>query len=135
MCLLAGGLWCSSESGTTDSEALGCQPYDQYIYHLLGGEQEAEAVASLPDLSTIQKVQKTGTDDVNVTGNDLASNVALLPAIQCSLVQRSAGETHGTRTDGGKKAVSNTPERIRTSNLRFRRPMLYPFELQAQMLT
>ena len=31
-----------------------------------------------------------------------------------------------------KKRVS-TPERIRTSNLRFRRPMLYPIELQVRI--
>src|SRR5436309_1614869 len=28
--------------------------------------------------------------------------------------------------------LGNTPERIRTSNLRFRRPMLYPIELRVQ---
>ena len=31
-----------------------------------------------------------------------------------------------------KKRVS-TPERVRTSNLRFRRPMLYPIELQVHI--
>ena len=30
------------------------------------------------------------------------------------------------------RGLPNTPERARTPNLRFRRPMLYPFELQAQ---
>ena len=30
---------------------------------------------------------------------------------------------------------SNTPQRIRTSNLRFRRPMLYPIELGVQLRT
>jgi hypothetical protein len=29
-------------------------------------------------------------------------------------------------------AGANTPERIRTSNLRFRRPMLYPIELRVR---
>ncbi len=31
-------------------------------------------------------------------------------------------------------AAGNTPERIRTSNLRFRRPMLYPIELRVQVV-
>ncbi len=31
----------------------------------------------------------------------------------------------------GKSAFLTTPQRIRTSNLRFRRPMLYPIELAA----
>ena len=29
--------------------------------------------------------------------------------------------------------IANTPERIRTSNLRFRRPMLYPVELRVRL--
>ena len=31
-----------------------------------------------------------------------------------------------------RRPLDNTPERIRTSNLRFRRPMLYPIELRVQ---
>ena len=43
------------------------------------------------------------------------------------------GEDAGTEKleKGGKSGFLNAPERIRTSNLRFRRPTLYPIELQA----
>jgi len=100
--------------------------------HLLGGDL-AKAVASLPDLSAnVQERKATGTDDVTVTGNDLASNLAFLPATQCTSMQRSVNDNP---TGGIKNRVSTTPGRIRTSNLRFRRPMLYPIELQAQLLS
>ncbi len=35
----------------------------------------------------------------------------------------------------GRRNMSSTPERIRTSNLRFRRPMLYPIELRVRVST
>ena len=35
-------------------------------------------------------------------------------------------------SDDIENAASSTPERARTPNLRFRRPTLYPIELQAQ---
>jgi PemK-like, MazF-like toxin of type II toxin-antitoxin system len=31
------------------------------------------------------------------------------------------------------RSIFNTPERVRTSNLRFRRPMLYPIELRVRV--
>ncbi len=57
------------------------------------------------------------------------------------------GSTLGTSTDRNSlempgldaarrelpDAVGNTPERVRTSNLRFRRPMLYPIELRVRV--
>jgi integrase len=98
--------------------------------HLLGGKQEAEAVACLPDLSAIQQEQRaTGTDAANVTQNDLASYLAFLPATQCNSMQRSA---IATPTNGSKNAVLTTPGRIRTCDLRFRKPTLYPTELRAR---
>ena len=45
-------------------------------------------------------------------------------------------ETGGLDSSGRKAEGldGNTPERIRTSNLRFRRPMLYPIELRVRAI-
>ena len=101
--------------------------------HVLRG-QEHEAVAKLPDLSSpdAQSQRATGTDGQGVTRDfDLAENLAFSGAEVCSSMQSSA-ET--TPTGAIKNGDSNTPERARTPNLRFRRPTLYPIELQAQKL-
>ena len=97
--------------------------------HVLRG-QEHEAVAKLPDLSPgFQSQRATGTDGQGVTRDfDLAENLAFLGAEVCSPMQPSS-ET--APTGAIKNGDSNTPERIRTPNLRFRRPTLYPIELQA----
>ena len=43
--------------------------------------------------------------------------------------QRASKRNGPQRSCGPEKEQANTPQRIRTSNLRFRRPMLYPVEL------
>ena len=99
--------------------------------HTLRG-QEHEAVAKLPDLTApdANSQKATGTDDNSVTGkSDLAENLAFLGAGKCSSMQ---GGAENTPTGAVKNGDCNTPERIRTPNLRFRRPTLYPIELQAR---
>ncbi len=121
--------------------------------------QESDAIASLPDLTKPsrerQQAKQTGTDAVKVipghlskTGQkNLAYNLAFLCGQQCNSVDHygQTGGNSGKSKNAGEcpkstgKAVSatiteekqNTPEGIRTSNLRFRRPMLYPIELRA----
>ena len=105
--------------------------------HLLRG-QEAEAIANLPDLSLpAQETQRaTGTlskgeDTLPKTEGrekNLARFLAAKGAVLCSPMQ--SGEA-GTPIDAAENADSTTPERIRTPNLRFRRPTLCPIELQA----
>ena len=103
--------------------------------HLLHGA-EAEAVRSLPDLSrpAQESQRKTGTDG-DITRchapKNLAENLADLGASSCNRMQSAASNT---RDGDSKNAVSNAPGGARTPNLRFRRPTLYPIELQAQTL-
>ncbi len=101
--------------------------------HVLCG-QEHEAVAKLPDLSIVdvEAQRATGTDGGDVTRHsDLAENLAFSGAGACRPMQSSADTSP---TGDIKNGDSNTPERARTPNLRFRRPTLYPIELQAQQL-
>ena len=127
--------------------------------HTLKG-QESEAIANLPDLSLpSRKSQRaTGTDDVAIDSaykpayKKLAKN-AYFDGLQKSSVgteDRTESPDNGdgntshksfdmnmlgtekapmSPTDIGSK--SNTPDRIRTCDLRFRKPMLYPTELRA----
>ncbi len=99
--------------------------------HTLRG-QEHEAVAKLPDLSAPepQAQRATGTDGRNVTTpSDLASDLAFSSAGKCTQPQGSA---ENTPTGDVENGVCITPGGARTPNLRFRRPTLYPIELQAQ---
>jgi hypothetical protein len=94
--------------------------------HTLAG-QESEAVGKLPDLSLpssqSQKAVKTGTDNTH-----LASYLAFETG-----EHRTKLDTTGqdTRIGDSKNALSNTPGRIRTCDLRIRNPLLCPTELRA----
>jgi len=96
--------------------------------HIFGG-QEAQAVASLPDFSTpstqAQKAVATGTD-----GKDVLVFRLALPSAGHSPTTPSSETVN--RTSAVNNAVSNTPGRIRTCDLRIRNPLLYPTELRAQ---
>ena len=121
--------------------------------HTLRG-QESEAVESLPDLSLPGKQDQkaTGTDDSPV---DSTYKPAYLDGQSLSTIG-SAKEFENKSFNGDvtsdkplqtsqlgieKEPISpndstsnsNAPERIRTSDLRFRKPLLYPTELRAQM--
>ncbi len=126
--------------------------------HIFRG-QESEAVAGLPDLSLPSrgKQKATGTDDLPVdsaykklakkSGFDGIQKESDATNWQSGTERKR--QNHDTRkslksiplgtkkepmssTDTGPK--DTTPERARTPNLRFRRPTLYPIELQAQLL-
>ena len=101
--------------------------------HTLRG-QEAEAVAKLPDLSTPAEAEAqraTGTDGRDVTmSSDLAPRLARTRPIVCNEQQRSAG---ANPTGDIENADSTTPGAIRTHDLRFRKPVLYPTELRAHL--
>jgi integrase len=94
--------------------------------HTLAG-QEAQAVASLPDFSSPSKQAQraTGTD-----GKNLARFLALQDGLDRSGLDYTG---QGDVTGAIDNADSNAPGGIRTCNLRFRRPTLYPIELQAQL--
>ena len=52
----------------------------------------------------------------------------------CNLLETAQlGSDLNDTPPGDIDEQGNTPERTRTSNLRFRRPTLYPIELQAQL--
>ena len=123
--------------------------------HIFRG-QESKAIANLPDLSlpSKQNQKATGTDDLAVDG--AYKKLAKKSDFDCNSMS-SIGfgeEQHKTRCEqnsgnvkplqvaelGTKKermsstgtdSKSTTPEGTRTPNLRFRRPTLYPIELQA----
>lgn len=101
--------------------------------HTLRG-QEAEAVTRLPDLSTSAEAEAqwaTGTDGRDVTmSSDLALRLAPTRPIVCNEQQRSAG---GNPTGDIENGDSTAPGGIRTCDLRFRKPMLYPTELRARL--
>jgi integrase len=101
--------------------------------HTLRG-QTADAVAKLPSLPLAgpEEAKATGTDDQAVgTETDLASGLALSSATEDNVVQASTGTAPAG--DSGS-AVLTAPGRIRTCDLRFRKPMLYPAELRARLL-
>jgi hypothetical protein len=107
----------------------------RYTHTLTG--QEAEAIRSLPNLSApSHETQKaTGTDGKSVqtdASKNLAANLAEFSASKCNGMQSGAVSFPA---DDRKNAVLNTPERTRTSDLRFRKPMLYPAELRAHNKT
>jgi len=90
--------------------------------HTLRG-QEHEAVAKLPDLTTAdaQSQKATGTNGNNVTrASDLAENLAFSGAGLCSPMQSHA---EVTPTGAIENPDSNTPDRIRTCDLRIRNPL------------
>jgi len=95
----------------------------RYTHTLTG--QEAQAIESLPDFSAPSKQAQraTGTD-----GKNLARFLALQDGLDRSGLDYTG---QGDVTGAIKDADSNTPGGIRTCNLRFRRPTLYPIELQA----
>ena len=102
--------------------------------HIFRG-QESEAVNKLPDLSKpsnqAQASKKTGTDDADVTED---KNSAIYLAIQDRKpVYNSLQEVTTKPIFDNENAISNTPGRIRTCDLRFRKPTLYPTELRAQI--
>jgi hypothetical protein len=45
------------------------------------------------------------------------------------------GERNGFPALGARQDRTSTPDTVRTCNLRFRRPMLYPIELRVQSFT
>jgi len=95
----------------------------RYTHTLTG--QEAEAIESLPDFSapSSQAQRATGTD-----GKNLAENLALQGGLDRSGLDCIGQVNH---TSAVNNAVSNTPGRIRTCDLRIRNPLLYPTELRA----
>jgi len=100
--------------------------------HIFRG-QESEAVERLPNLSLpssqAENIKKTGTDNNDVTEDE---NSAIYLAKQGRKTDsNSIQQVTVNPILDNKKGLSNTPERTRTSNLRFRRPTLYPIELQA----
>jgi len=91
--------------------------------HIFRG-QETEAVNKLPDLSKpssqAQASKKTGTDDARVTDE---KNSAIYLAIQDRKpVYNSLQEVTTKPIFDNENAISNTPDKARTCNLRFRRP-------------
>ncbi len=132
----------------------------RYTHIFRGQESEAVAGLpdlSLPSKEA-QKAAATGTDDLPVDGtykpaykklakksdfdcNSMSSigfgegqnqtaceqNSEDVKPLQTAELGIKKEPMSSTDTD----SKSNTPEGIRTSNLRFRRPMLYPIELQA----
>jgi integrase len=129
--------------------------------HIFRG-QESEAVAGLPDLSLpSSKTQKaTGTDELPVDGaykpaykklakNPYFNSAPLSPIGHdgaqekfCnkktteqikSLQMAGLGTEKELMSPNNISEKSNTPDRIRTCDLRFRKPTLYPTELRAQL--
>jgi hypothetical protein len=104
--------------------------------HIFKG-QESEAVKKLPDLSQPSSQthanKKTGTDDVNITQDKNKCAIYLAKQGYKPDYNRKHQVTE-KRVFEDKTKHSNTPGGIRTPNLRFRRPTLYPIELQAQKL-
>ena len=89
--------------------------------------------AKMPDLAApsteSQKNIKTGTDNRYFTENDLA--VSLCAQHESSQNDMMRNE-QVTKDNESKNAVSTTPGRTRTCDLRIRNPLLYPSELRAQ---
>ena len=55
----------------------------------------------------------------------------ILTGAPCKTMHPNASHCKVTIIDDMKNAVFNTPGRIRTCDLRFRKPTLYPTELRA----
>ena len=55
------------------------------------------------------------------------------PVINTQRIPKYTGGQVLCRSFGGLRIVPNTPDRIRTYNLRFRRPILYPIELRVRV--
>ena len=89
-----------------------------YSHTLIG--QESRAIESLPDLSLpsrqSQRAVATGTDDKN-----LAENLAFQGGCERTIMDDGG---QGASTGAIKNAVSNTPDRIRTCDLRIRNPLV-----------
>ena len=122
------------------------------IYTHAQTEQVKAAINNLPDFQKQTQIM-TGTDDKpadaigfevpekNTPENTLVYSVKR--GFDCLRLARKGGESGGTQNgqntlengDSGPKTKqkSNTPERTRTSDLWFRKPMLYPAELRARM--
>jgi integrase len=101
--------------------------------HIFRG-QESEAIKKLPDLSQpssqAQANKKTGTDDADVAED---KNFAIYLAKQGHIPDYNSKQQVTVKpVFENKTGLSTTPGGIRTPNLRFRRPTLYPIELQAQ---
>ncbi len=98
----------------------------RYTHTLTG--QESRAVESLPDLSTpsrqSQRAVATGTD-----GKNLVRFLALDTGKHLTTSDTVGQEN---RIVDSKNALSTAPGQIRTDDLRFRKPALYPTELRAR---
>ena len=102
----------------------------RYTHTTLG--QESQAIKSLPDLSlpSQQAQQKIATGTDGKTNDKNLARFSLLRAAQvCDSVQSDAGTN---RTGDNDSAFLNAPGEIRTHDLRFRKPALYPTELRAR---
>jgi integrase len=103
---------------------------------------KSDAVAKLPDLSgpEHEALAATGTEDA-AGGQASGQELTGFDAISCNESRLRRPSKSKARSKGkgpqtqGKPNVSGpssygTPERIRTSGLRFRKPLLYPTELR-----
>jgi len=91
--------------------------------HTLTG-QESQAIANLPDLSLPsnqkQRAVATGTDDVPSTDWTNTGKIGVRERISANSDEQQNCD-NDTET-----AILNTPDRIRTCDLRIRNPLLYP---------
>ena len=85
-------------------------------------QKEYDEISKLPTPELCEIM--AGTEDKN-----LAENLALRDGLQKTSVKCNG---QSSRTGDNENAFSNAPDKTRTCNLWFRRPMLYPIELQAQ---
>ena len=113
--------------------------------HVFRG-QESEAVGKLPDLGKpsekAEQARATGTEGENCLAICLA-NEGENKRTSANVGEQITSDRQETRVAANSPISANkssyradgcnTPGRIRTSNLRFRRPMLYPIELRAQI--
>jgi len=100
----------------------------RYTHTLTG--QEAQAVAMLPDLSQPSRQSQAAV----ATGTDGKSLARILPieAGNHRTVSDAVGLTNAIGDT--ENALLTTPDRSRTCDPRFRKPVLYPSELRAQEL-
>ena len=73
-----------------------------------------------------RNVPKTGNKN-NLKTGEFASDLFDIKSIQTT----ESDNIKQNMSEGDTKENSNTPGRIRTCDLRFRKPMLYPTELRA----
>jgi integrase len=112
-------------------------------------ERAADALPSLrPDARTTEPAAATGTDGqpigdrfaaplphaVDVSGRELTVADGMTPSGAETSMDRKSLEMTELGVEGRSLTATggSTPERVRTSNLRFRRPMLYPVELRVR---